>query len=55
MNAQLLEDLPQLYSLSLSVITDCLCRLLRLLTEFHADVDVVVSGLSQVSELQSDK
>ena len=48
MNAQLLEDLPQLYSLSLSIVTDCLCHLLNLLTSFHADASNSILGLNRV-------
>jgi len=49
MNEQLLEDLPQLYNLSLSVVTDCLCRLLHFLLSFHAEACETVIRLSQVS------
>ena len=48
MNEQLLEDLPQLYNLSLSVVTDCLCRLLHLFTSFHAEASETVARLGQV-------
>ena len=48
MNAQLLEDLPQLYQLSLSIINDTLCRLVRILLNFYASAAEAASHLGQV-------
>lgn len=48
LNAQLLEDLPRLYVLSISVITDCLMHLVQLQNSFSFSAVSEMSKLEQV-------